>query len=207
MGIGGRASGVCRRIVTHGIVGTRDHRRTWCASSFLGEDVIHILVVNGPNLNLLGEREVALYGTQTLPEIEKEMRHLARELGADLRFIQSNHEGSLVDAIQTARTWADAIVINPAAFTHTSVALRDALAATSLPIVEVHLTNIHRREEFRRRSLIAEIADGQISGFGPASYLLGLHAVVRLAAQRASSEKIPQKEKRPRTRNSRGKTP
>ncbi len=167
--------------------------------------MIRVLVVHGPNLNLLGEREVTLYGRQTLPEIEKEMRTLAEQLGADLRFVQSNHEGALVDAIQAARTWADAIVINPAAFTHTSVALRDTLAATPLPIVEVHLTNIHRREEFRRHSLIAEIADGQISGFGPASYLLGLQAAVRLAGQRAPSKKTSRKNTRART--PRGKTP
>ncbi len=140
-----------------------------------------ILVLHGPNLNLLGEREPELYGRTTLRALDRALARLAAELGVRVRCRQSNHEGILVEAIQDARRWAQALVINAGAYTHTSVALRDAIAASRLPAVEVHLTNLHRREPFRRTSLIAEVAVGQIAGLGPESYLLGLRAAAFLA--------------------------
>lgn len=137
-----------------------------------------ILVLHGPNLNLLGTREPEVYGTLTLDQINASLSQLAAELGCEITAFQSNSEGALVDAIQAARDVFDGIVINPAAYTHTSVAIRDALAAVAVPTVEVHLSNIHRREEFRRHSFVAPVAAGQIAGFGLGSYLLGLRAVV-----------------------------
>jgi 3-dehydroquinate dehydratase-2 len=143
---------------------------------------MRVLVVNGPNLNLLGLREPGVYGHTTLGEIEARMRALAGELGLELSFAQSNSEGGLVDAIQAAAGTAAAIIVNPAAYTHTSVAVRDALAAVGLPAVEVHLSNIHAREEFRQSSLTAPSCRGVIAGFGPESYLLALRAVAALLA-------------------------
>lgn len=138
------------------------------------------LFLNGPNLNLLGTRQPEVYGRQTLADIEALVRARAAELGVEIDFRQTNHEGELVTWIQEARGRFDAIVLNAAAYTHTSVALRDAIAAVSVPTVEIHLSNIHAREEFRHRSLIAPVCRGQISGFGFQSYLLGLQAVVTL---------------------------
>ncbi len=139
---------------------------------------IRVLVVHGPNLNLLGTREPEVYGTTTIEEINAELAAAAKEEGVELEFFQSNHEGGLIDRIQEAPSWADGIVINPAGLSHSSVSLRDALAATGLPIVEVHLSNIFAREEFRRLSLVSEIAVGVISGFGAESYRLGLEALL-----------------------------
>lgn len=139
---------------------------------------LRILVLHGPNLNLLGTRERSLYGRTTLNAIEAQMTALAQQERIHLESRQSNLEGELVTWIQQARDRFDAIVINPAGYTHTSVAIRDAIAAVEIPTVEVHLTNIHAREEFRRQSYIAGVAVGQISGFGPAGYLLAIRAAV-----------------------------
>ncbi len=138
--------------------------------------VTKILILHGANLNLLGTREPELYGRTTLDEVDARLRARAAELGVEVEIFQSNHEGELVEAIQRARGSADAIVINPGGYTHTSVAIRDAIVGVGVPTVEVHLTNIHGREEFRSRSFVAPVAVGQISGFGPASYLLALEA-------------------------------
>jgi 3-dehydroquinate dehydratase-2 len=137
-----------------------------------------ILVIHGPNLNLLGSREPDIYGNTTLEEINGDLSSAAKEWGAEVEFFQSNYEGALVDRIQESQSWADGILINPGGLTHTSVTLRDALVATGLPIVEVHLSNIFAREEFRRSSFVSPIALGVIGGFGPMGYGLGLNALL-----------------------------
>src|SRR5437016_2803995 len=139
-----------------------------------------ILVLNGPNLNLLGQREPQVYGSTTLAEIEQATRERAKALGAELVFRQTNLEGELVTWIQEARTSADVVVINAAAYTHTSVALRDAISAVGVPTIEIHLSNVHAREEFRHISLIAPVCCGQITGFGAHSYFLALEAAVNI---------------------------
>ncbi|MBP3403280.1 MAG: type II 3-dehydroquinate dehydratase [Alphaproteobacteria bacterium] len=135
-----------------------------------------IFVINGPNLNMLGTRQPEIYGSDTLADIEKGCREKAAALGLDVEFFQSNHEGEIVSAIQQARGRFDAVVINPAAYSHTSVAIMDALLACDMPVVEVHLSNIHRREEFRHFSYVSKAADGVICGFGKQGYLLALEA-------------------------------
>lgn len=141
---------------------------------------MRILIINGPNINLLGTREPEIYGSLTLEKIEKDLSEYALSLGVELKFFQSNIEGEIVDAVQKAKNeWdCDGIVINPAAYTHTSVAIRDAISAVALPTVEVHISNIHNREEFRKHSFIAPVCIGQIAGFGADSYKLGLKGLV-----------------------------
>ncbi len=139
-----------------------------------------ILVIHGPNLNLLGTRETDVYGEQTLDDINAMLTTEAKEHGVEIKTTQSNSEGALVDAIQDARDWADVIIINPGAYTHTSIALRDAVAAVELPVIEVHLSNVHAREDFRRHSYIAPLSVGQIVGFGAESYRLALLAALSL---------------------------
>lgn len=145
-----------------------------------------ILIIHGPNLNLLGKRESDIYGTKTLDEINTMLKKLAKELKVELDIKQSNHEGEIVDFIQNSKNYA-ALVINPAAYTHTSIAIRDAISAVEIPAVEVHLSNIHKREEFRQKSLIAPVAYGQISGFGYESYLLGFRAAVSITNAKKSA--------------------
>jgi 3-dehydroquinate dehydratase-2 len=133
-----------------------------------------ILILHGPNLNLLGKREPEIYGNLTLPEIDRRLAELGRELGLEVRTLQSNGEGALIDALQDAMGWASGVAFNPGGYTHTSVALRDAVAAIGIPVVEVHLSNVQAREEFRRQSLIAPVCLGSIAGFGWRSYALAL---------------------------------
>lgn len=141
-----------------------------------------ILVIHGPNLNLLGKREPDVYGSVTIDQINGDLKKLAEERGISLDILQSNHEGEIVEMIGKANGKFDAILINPAAYTHTSIAIRDAISAADIPTVEVHLSNIYAREEFRHTSLIAPVAKGQVSGFGKMSYLLGLEAAIGLVA-------------------------
>ncbi|MBK9036608.1 MAG: type II 3-dehydroquinate dehydratase [Myxococcales bacterium] len=143
-----------------------------------------VLVLHGPNLNLLGTRDPMIYGTTTLAEIDAELQVRATARGAAIEILQSNHEGALVDAIQGARGRCDAIVINPGAYTHTSIAIRDALEGVAVPAVEVHLSNLHAREDFRRESLVAARCVGQICGFGAQSYFLGLDAALAIVERR-----------------------
>ena len=137
-----------------------------------------ILVLNGPNLNLLGTREPEIYGSLTLEDINERLRRRAEAAGLDMECLQSNHEGVLVDAIQAAQGTMDYIILNAAAFTHYSIAIRDAIAAIDVPVIEVHLSNIHRREEFRHKSVIAPVVLGQIVGLGAESYMAALEAII-----------------------------
>ncbi len=139
-----------------------------------------ILVLHGPNLNLLGLREPEVYGSLTLEEIDRRLVEAGREMGLEVRALQFNGEGDLIDALHQARDWARGVIFNPGGYTHTSVALRDAVASIGLPVVEVHLSNVHAREEFRRQSMIAPVCVGSIVGFGWRSYWLGLHSLAAI---------------------------
>ena len=150
-----------------------------------------ILVIHGPNLQLLGIREKEIYGDVTIEEINGNLRKIAEEQGIELEIFQSNHEGEIVDRIGGAMGGIDAIIINPAAYTHTSVAIRDAILSVKIPTFEVHLSNIYAREEFRHTSLIATVAVGQVSGFGPASYYLGLKGALAFLKDRAHDKSQP----------------
>ncbi len=141
---------------------------------------MQILIIHGPNLNLLGAREQGIYGKVSLQEIERDLAKLAKKEQVTLEFYQSNHEGEIVSKIQQAQRGCDGIVINPAAYTHTSVAIRDAIAAITIPVVEVHLSNIHAREDFRKESYVSPVARGVVFGFGPRSYQLGLLGLIKI---------------------------
>ena len=141
---------------------------------------MNIQVIHGPNLNLLGKREPEIYGHDTLPQINEKLEREAAKAGAVVRAFQSNSEGALIDKIHNSRDWADVIIINPGAYTHTSIALRDAIAGVDIPTIEVHLSNVHAREEFRHHSYISPVTVGQIVGFGIQGYIMALHAAMKM---------------------------
>jgi 3-dehydroquinate dehydratase II len=144
-----------------------------------------ILVLHGPNLNLLGGREPEIYGSLSLDDINHKLIELGKETSAEVTCLQSNHEGALIDALQDARTWADGVLFNPGGYTHTSVALRDAISAIVIPVIEVHLSNVYAREQFRHVSMISAVCRGKIVGLGWRSYTLGLQALIELLAENA----------------------
>ncbi len=139
-----------------------------------------ILILHGPNLNLLGTREPEVYGSTTLADINKKMLELGIELGVEIKCIQSNVEGALIDALQDSRTWASGVVFNPGGYTHTSVALRDTISAIKIPVIETHLSNVYAREEFRHVSMISAVCKGKVVGFGWRSYELGLRGLIEM---------------------------
>jgi 3-dehydroquinate dehydratase II len=143
-----------------------------------------ILVLHGPNLNLLGTREPEVYGLMTLGDINNKLIELGKELGADIQCVQSNHEGALIDALHQARTSMDGVIFNPGGYTHTSIALRDAVSAIQIPVIEVHLSNVYAREEFRHVSMISAVCKGKIVGLGWRSYMLGLRALVDILTEK-----------------------
>ena len=145
-----------------------------------------VLVLHGPNLNLLGTREPEIYGSMMLGDINMKLIEMAKEFGADLKCFQSNHEGALIDALHDARMWADGAIFNPGGYTHSSIALRDAVIASGLPVVEVHLSNVYAREEFRNSSMISAVCVGKIVGFGWRSYELGLRALIAVIQDRGA---------------------
>ncbi|MCI0554970.1 MAG: type II 3-dehydroquinate dehydratase [Anaerolineae bacterium] len=148
-----------------------------------------LLILHGPNLNLLGTREPEIYGSMTLEDINQKLIELGKELGAEVKCLQSNHEGALIDALHDARMWANGVVFNPGGYTHTSVALRDAIAAIGIPVIEVHLSNVYAREDFRHTSLISAVCKGKVLGLGWRSYTLGLRALVETLEDAGSNRK------------------
>jgi 3-dehydroquinate dehydratase-2 len=160
-------------------------RSTSTPDAAIGGQTANVLVIHGPNLNLLGEREPEIYGRTTLAEIDDRLRELGAELGVSVETFQSNSEGAIVDRIQEARGKVGVLLINPAGYTHTSVAIRDAVQALGVPVIEVHLSNVYRRERFRHRSMFADVAHGRIMGFGADSYLLALRAAAGLVRSAA----------------------
>jgi 3-dehydroquinate dehydratase-2 len=162
---------------------TRAKQTVGEAAKGAANGAIAVLVIHGPNLNLLGEREPEVYGHTTLADIDKELKNLGRELEMKVETFQSNSEGAIVDRIQNARGQCDVLLINPGAYTHTSVAIRDAISAVNIPVIEVHLSNVYRREPFRHHSTIADIAHGRIMGFGAESYSLALRAARTIAEE------------------------
>jgi 3-dehydroquinate dehydratase-2 len=162
---------------------TRAKQTVGEAAKGAANGAIAVLVIHGPNLNLLGEREPEVYGHTTLADIDKELKNLGRELEMKVETFQSNSEGAIVDRIQNARGKCDVLLINPGAYTHTSVAIRDAISAVNIPVIEVHLSNVYRREPFRHHSTIADIAHGRIMGFGAESYSLALRAARTIAEE------------------------
>src|SRR6188474_3109537 len=147
-----------------------------------------ILILHGPNLNLLGTREPEVYGSLTLDDINGKLIELGRELGAEIKYKQSNHEGALIDALQDARMWAGGVVFNPGGYTHTSIALRDAISAIGIPVIEIHISNVYAREEFRHVSMISAVCRGKIVGLGWRSYWLGLRALIDLLTEEAAGK-------------------
>jgi 3-dehydroquinate dehydratase-2 len=147
-----------------------------------------ILILHGPNLNLLGKREPEIYGSMTLGDINMTLIELGKESGAELKCVQSNHEGALIDALQDAQMWANGVIFNPGGYTHTSIALRDAITAIGIPVIEVHLSNVYAREEFRHTSMISAVCKGKIVGFGWRSYSLGLKALIELLTDREAEK-------------------
>jgi 3-dehydroquinate dehydratase-2 len=145
--------------------------------------MVRISLIHGPNLNLLGAREPEIYGRDGFDEINRKIKQRAQAIGAEVRIFQSNHEGEIIDTIQDAKTWADAIIINPGAYTHYSYAIRDAITTVRLPCIEVHITNVHAREEFRRHSVISPVVSGQIVGLGTLGYILALDAAREIVEQ------------------------
>jgi 3-dehydroquinate dehydratase-2 len=150
--------------------------------------IMKILVLHGPNLNLLGKREPEIYGSLTLGDINTTLIELGKELGAELKCVQSNHEGALIDALQDAQMWANGVIFNPGGYTHTSIALRDAIAAIGVPVIEVHVSNVYAREEFRHTSMISGVCKGKIVGFGWRSYGLGLRALIDMLTDEGSGK-------------------
>lgn len=156
--------------------------RHFVARNDMKREFMKILILHGPNLNLLGTREPEVYGSMTLEDINNKLVGLGKELGVEVKSMQSNHEGALIDALHDARMWANGVVFNPGGYTHTSVALRDAIVAIGIPVIEVHLSNVYAREEFRHKSLISAVCRGKILGLGWKSYTLGLRALVETLA-------------------------
>lgn len=146
---------------------------------------MNILIINGPNLNLLGKREPGVYGSDSLEEIQREILEKAKQIGAEVDFFQSNHEGAIIDALHEAMDSYDGVVLNAGAYTHYSYAIRDAIAAIKIPVVEVHMSNVNSRDEFRHTSVIAPVCAGTIAGFGKNSYILGLRAAAEIAWERS----------------------